>query len=217
MTSIRVADDCWDADPDELIACTICDALHRVAPIPAGGRLRCVQCGTTLLRADVKALDAILASAAAMAILVISAVFFPFLRISASGFSSSARLTDTARAFAEGLTAPLAVALILVIVVVPVVRAIALFYALLPIRLGRKPVRGARKAFRLACELRPWSMAEIFIVGVAVALVKVGGMATVSFGPAFWELTLVVLIVVLESSSFCEKSLWRIIDQRSKS
>ena len=133
------------------------------------------------------------------------------------GFSSSAKLTDTARAFAEGLTAPLAVALILVIVVVPVVRAVALFYALLPIRLGGRPARGARKAFRLACELRPWSMAEIFIVGVAVALVKVGGMATVSFGPAFWELTLVVLIVVLESYSFCEKTLWRIIDQKSRS
>ena len=202
---------------DELIACTVCDALHNVVEMPAGGRLRCVQCGAVLLRADPKALDAILASAAAMAILMISAVFFPFLRIQASGFSSSARLTDTARAFAEGLTAPLAVALILVIVVVPVVRAVALFYALLPIRLGRKPVRGARKAFRLACELRPWSMAEIFIVGVAVALVKVGGMATVTFGPAFWELTLVVLIVVLESSSFCEKTLWRTIDQTSRS
>ncbi len=202
---------------DELIACTVCDALHRVVDMPAGGRMRCARCGAVLLRADPRALDAILASAAAMAILVISSVFFPFLRISASGFSSSATLTDTARAFAEGLTAPLGVALILVIVVVPVVRAAALFWALLPIRLGRPPAPGARKAFRLATELRPWSMAEIFIVGVAVALVKVGGMATVSFGPAFWELALVVLIVVLESSSFCEKTLWRIIDQTSRS
>ena len=75
---------------DELIACTVCDALHNVVEIPAGGRLRCVQCGTVLLRADPKALDAILASAAAMAILVISAVFFPFLRIQPPGFSSSA-------------------------------------------------------------------------------------------------------------------------------
>jgi len=201
----------------ELIACNICDGLHRVVDLPEGGRMRCVRCGTVLLRNDIRSLDAILASAAAMTILVISAVFFPFLRIQASGFSSSATLTDTARAFAEGLTAPLGVALILVIIVVPVVRAVALYWALLPIRLGRPPAPHARKAFRLACLLRPWSMAEIFIVGVAVALVKVGGMATVSFGPAFWELTLVTLIVVLESSSFCEKTLWRTIENTSRS
>jgi paraquat-inducible protein A len=202
----------------ELIACTVCDALHVVGNgPPQHGRLRCTRCNSVLLRATRGTLDGILGSALATVILVISAVFFPFLQITAKGFSSAASLVDVAFAFSEGVTAPLALAVILMIVVLPVVRASAIGWALLPLRLGRPPLPGAKRAFRLASELKPWSMAEVFIIGVVVALVKIGGMATVSLGPAFWELTLIVLIVALESINLCEKTVWRMLETRSRS
>ncbi len=201
----------------ELIACTICDALHSVPEIPVGGRLRCARCGEVMLRSQRNAIDALIASALSMAVLVGSAVFFPFLSISASGLSSAASLLDTALTFQGGLTAPLSVALMLVLVVVPLLRAAALVYAIAPLRFDRPPLPGARRAFHFATELRPWSMADIFIVGVAVALVKIGGMATVTFGPAFWMLVLVILIVILESTSLCEKTLWRTLELKSRS
>lgn len=203
-----------DAAPDELMACTVCDALYSVGEPPHGGRLRCKRCGEVLLRYPGYAIDRVLASAFGMTILVVSAVFFPFLQISRSGLTSSASLLDTALAFSRGLTAPLAIALAVVIVIVPILRAAALAYSLLPLRLGLRLPPGARSAFRLATELRPWSMAEVFTVGVVVALVKIGGMASVTLGPAFWELVLVVVIVVLEATSLCEKTLWRAIEQR---
>ncbi len=211
------AGDALDPDTTELIACTICDALHRVPEIPVGGRLRCARCGEVMLRSQRNAIDALIASALSMAILVVSAIFFPFLSVSASGLSSAASLLDTAFTFADGITAPLAVALMLVLVVVPLLRAATLTYALVPLRFGRPLLPGARHAFHFASELRPWSMADIFIVGVAVALVKIGGMATVTFGPAFWMLVLVILIVILESTSLCEKTLWRTLELNSPS
>ena len=60
----------------ELIACTICDALHRVEPIPRGARLRCKRCRATLLRDPSRSIDSILASALAVAILLVSSMFF---------------------------------------------------------------------------------------------------------------------------------------------
>jgi paraquat-inducible protein A len=60
-------------------------------------------------------------------------------------------------------------------------------------------------------------MAEVFIVGVAVALVKIGGMATVSLGPAFWELSIIVLIVALEIGSLSEKTVWRMLEHHRTS
>jgi hypothetical protein len=42
--------------------------------------------------------------------------------------------------------------------------------------------------------------------------VKIGGMASVQFGTGFWEMLLIVLIVILEGTSMCEKTLWRLID-----
>ena len=202
----------------EVIACTVCDALHSVgAGPPMHGRLRCTRCGSVLLRAPRGALDSILGGALATVILVISAVFFPFLEISAKGLRSAASLVDVAFAFSEGITSPLALAVILMIVVLPVVRAAALGWALVPLRLGRPALPGAKRAFRFASRLKPWSMAEVFIIGVVVALVKIGGMATVSLGPAFWELTLIVLNVALESTSLCEKTVWRMLETRSRS
>jgi len=204
-------------DSGELIACTVCDALHSVPEIPTGGRLRCARCGEVLLRSQRNAIDALIASALSMAILVVSAIFFPFLSVSASGLHSAASLLDTALTFKGGITAPLTIALMLVLVVVPLLRAAALVYAIAPLRLGRPLLPGARHAFHFASELRPWSMADIFIVGVAVALVKIGGMATVTFGPAFWMLVLVILIVILESTSLCEKTLWRTLELNDRS
>ena len=44
-------------------------------------------------------------------------------------------------------------------------------------------------------------MAEVFLIGVVVALVKIGGMATITLGPAFWAMAGLVLLVVYEGAS----------------
>jgi paraquat-inducible protein A len=47
--------------------------------------------------------------------------------------------------------------------------------------------------------------------------VKVAGMATVSLGPAFWALALLVLLVIFEGTSLCEWSLWQTLERRRSS
>ena len=101
----------------------------------------------------------------------------------------------------------------LLIIVLPVLRACALAYTLLPLRLGRAPAPGAEAAFRLAAHLRPWAMAEVFLIGVVVALVKIGGMATVDLGPAFWAMAGLVVLVVYEGTALDEWSIWQILER----
>jgi paraquat-inducible protein A len=97
------------------------------------------------------------------------------------------------------------------IAAIPMTRAAALIYVLLPIRLGRVPAPGARAVFRLAIELRPWSMVEIFIIGVVVALVKVAGLAVVGLGAAFWMFILLALISFYEDAALCRRTVWRLL------
>ncbi len=222
MTSATLAGAPEAAEPraaaaDELIACTVCDALHRLGDVPEGGRLRCRRCGSLLLRSEHGSLDSMLGSAFAMMVLVGSAVFLPFLQISARGFRSEATLLDTALAFSGGITTPLTALLVLLIVVIPIARAVLITYALLPLRLGLQLLPRARGAFYWSERLRPWSMAEVFIVGVVVALVKIGGMATVTFGPAFWQLSIIALVVALEAASLSEKTVWRMLELHPRS
>ena len=196
-----------------LLACPTCDMLYAEIPVPEGGRLRCRRCRTVLMTNRAGAVDRTLAAAFASLILLVAALFFPFLELSIAGVTRAASLLDAALAFADTRIAPLSIATTLLIIVLPMIRALALAYTLLPLRLGGRPAEGAARAFRLAARLRPWAMAEVFIIGVIVALVKIAGLASVTLGPAFWAMTALVLLVVIEAVSLDEWSIWQTLDR----
>ena len=146
--------------------------------------------------------------------LMIAAISFPFLSLDAGGLENATSVIDAILAFDQGNALFLAVAVGLFIIVLPLLRLSALIYALGPLVRNAKPRAGAKRAFRLAETLRPWSMAEIFVIGVTVALVKVAGMAAVTIGPAFWAFAGVVVITTLKDRLICRYSIWEALDHR---
>ena len=145
-------------------------------------------------------------------VMMIAAVSFPFLTLDAKGLHNATSVVDAVLAFNEGYAIPLAVAVAFFIVVIPLIRLGALIYALGPLVREQPPRVGAKRAFGLAERLRPWSMAEIFIVGVTVALIKVAGLAAVTVGPAFWAFAGVVIITVLKDQMICRYSIWEALE-----
>lgn len=195
-------------DLETLIACPRCDALSTLVALGEEERAACPRCGTVLIAARVHSFLHVIALAFTAMILMVSAVFFPFLKISASGLSHESSLFGAAMAFSDGLMLPLAVALLATIVAVPVLRFAALIYTLAPLANGKRPWRHAARMFRFAEDLEPWSMAEIFVIGTAVALVKVAGLATVSFGTAFWALCGLIIVTALKNAFLSEGAIW---------
>jgi paraquat-inducible protein A len=55
-------------------------------------------------------------------------------------------------------------------------------------------------------------MAEVFAIGCAVALVKLGDLAQIHFGPAFWMFTALVIIVVATDMLLCRYSIWKSLE-----
>jgi paraquat-inducible protein A len=204
-------------DPDTLIACPVCDALYRETDVPENQVARCRRCGTVLAAPRSSAMTRITMLAAAALVLMVAAISFPFLELSTLGLHQRSSIIDTILAFSSGLTAPLSLALAFLIVLLPASRLAALLYALAPMSLGWHPARYAAAAFRWAERMRPWAMAEVFIVGVAVALVKVAGLATVTLGPAFWAFCLLVVITVLKDNIMCRLTVWKTLSARSSS
>ncbi|MBA2389019.1 MAG: paraquat-inducible protein A [Geodermatophilaceae bacterium] len=131
-----------------------------------------------------------------------------FLSLGGGSIGNSASVIEAAGAVAAPGTWPLALIVGAFIMGLPVCRAVALAYVLVPLHLGRPPAAHAAAAFRLAIALRPWSMAEIFLIGVAVAMVKLTGLASVSLGPAFWSFAMLAVIALFEDAILCERSLW---------
>lgn len=197
-----------------LMACPRCDALHRVEALDDTQRAECARCGTILIAPPARSFLHVIALAFTAMILMFGAMFFPFLKISAQGLSHDSSVFGAAMAFSDGFIAPLSLAVMLMIVALPVIRFGALIYVLWPLANGHPAWPKARRLFRLAEELQPWSMAEIFIIGTAVALVKVAGLATVSFGPAFWAFCALIIVTALKNSFLSKWTIWQAIDSQ---
>ncbi len=202
---------------DRLVACPVCDVLHRDVELAEGERARCRRCGTLLFAPRRSAMTQIVMLASTAAILMVAAVFFPFLELQASGLSRQSSVFDAVMAFSKGIMMPLSVAVGALIVVLPFVRLCAIAYALAPMVFGSAPAAHAATAMRWAEAMRPWAMAEIFIVGVAVALVKVAGLATVTPGPAFWAFAALVLVTILKDNLMCKFTVWKTLEERRTS
>lgn len=158
------------------------------------------------------ALARVLSLALTAVVLMVAAISFPFLDLDVQGRHNATSVIGAVLAFHNSWGLPLAIAVAGFIVILPLARLVALIYAIGPLVRGVQPRRFAREAFALAERLRPWSMAEIFMVGVTVALIKVAGLATVTIGPAFWAFAALVVITVLKDQLICRYSIWEALD-----
>ncbi|MGZ3215003.1 paraquat-inducible protein A [Paracoccus sp. T5] len=195
-----------------LIACPRCDALHVEEEMDPGETARCIRCGSVLAKPREGAFAQLIALSFTSMVLLVGAVFFPFLEVSTMGFGNASSLFDVALAFAEGVLLPLVLAVLAMIIGLPIARAFLLVYTLAPLAQGRPPFRHAARAFRWSEIMRPWSMAEIFVIGTAVALVKVAGLATVHLGPAFWAFCALIFVNLASRAFMCQTSIWDAIE-----
>ena len=201
---------------DDLIACPQCDALYHARMPEDGRRATCRRCHAVLIAPRRGAYMRVIALAVTVMVLMIGATAFPFLGVNVAGFSNRASVIDAALTFLDGgLMASLSVMVVAFIVMVPVMRAALVIYVLAPLVLDRPPLKGARAAFKVSEDLRPWSMAEIFIIGVAVALTKVSDLARVDFGPAFWMFAGLVVVIVMKDGAMDRWSIWKSLDSGS--
>jgi len=199
---------------ERLRACPHCDALYQIAEVAPRERAVCTRCGAVLIAPRARAFSRVIALAVTALILMGAAIFLPFLDLSASGMHSRASVLDAVLAFSSGMMLPLSVAVGALIVVIPALRLSLIVYTLAPMMRGGAALPRAAQAFRLADALKPWAMAEIFLIGVAVALVKVAGIATVTPGPAFWAFCGLVVVTVLHDDVMDAESVWQAIERR---
>ncbi len=204
------------ADLAQLIACPTCDTLYKDVQVPLGSSAVCHRCGTVLMAPKERAMTNIVMLAATSAVLMFAAVFFPFLELSASGLQQRASLLDAVLVFSDGMMLPLTFAVAALIIVLPLTRLATIVYALAPMALGHHPAPYAAIAFRIAEAIKPWAMAEVFIVGVTVAIVKVSGLAHLSLGPAFWAFAALVIVTVLKDNFMCRLTIWKTLENRAR-
>ncbi|MEM6733957.1 MAG: paraquat-inducible protein A [Myxococcota bacterium] len=197
---------------DTIHVCTACDLPQRRVELRLGEIARCRRCGHVLATAKFAARDRGLAMAVSGVILTLAASFLPVLGMEQAGFERRVSTVETAYALAGGGVWLLSVVAIALVVVIPLARFIALSVVLW--NLGpNTPVRPwMGHLFRIALGLRPWAMAEVFLVGVVVSLIKLGDLVTVDLGLSFWALIGLLVVSVMEHHVLCETTVWKALE-----
>lgn len=137
---------------------------------------------------------------------------FPLLGLEIAGDRIEARLLDTAWAIQRDGMALVAGLLLLATFVVPLLQILAIMYILLPIHLGRRAPLTERVVHVLA-ELRHWSMVEVFVLGVLVALVKLQTLAQVVPGIALWAYVGLMLSLTAAVAAFDPNQVWNRLEK----
>ena len=190
-----------------LSLCHECDLLHEIPKIDVGKSAHCSRCGALLFHKQSEGITASLALALAGLVFFLLANFFPILSFSLRGNTKYNQLIDGAITFLQTDYWPLGIVVLVFSVITPFLVLCFLLSILIPLQLGVRP-RLLEWQLRTLVFLRPWAMAEILLVGVMVAYVKLGDFAVVHVGISLVSIMAMVLTTLMAFALLDFHSLW---------
>ena len=202
-----------DPVPPSLVACPDCDLLNRLDG-PAAATLLCARCGAVLRRHRPDSIDRTLALVVAALLLFALANAFPFLAMQTGGLVQETTLLSGVHELWRQDLRLLAALVFCTCVLVPAAQLAGLLTILLPLRLGRRPPPGAARILRLVQAAAPWGMMEVFMLGILVALVKLGHMATIVPGVSVFSFAALIVVMAAALSTLDPALIWARLDPR---
>ncbi|WP_136254348.1 paraquat-inducible protein A [Onishia niordana] len=190
-----------------LRACHECDWLVRLPPLHHGQSADCPRCGHTLSTRHYRPAERSLALAIASLLALVMAISLPFVSFQISGIGNRIALTETATTLI-GMHQPLvATGVVLTTIVLPMIYLLSVIWLQAGL-LRRTLLPASRGIARALSHLHPWMMADVFIIGALVSLIKVAGLAEVSLGLAFWAFCCFALLLLLTTQSLDADWMW---------
>lgn len=214
---------------DELAGCPLCDALNRIAATTH--RPQCWRCGSPLPAATPAAREAVtlrLLSVIALLsgawVCLAAAHLFPLVALELQGQHNTVTLVGAARMLWLEGRVPLAAALFVTLVLAPLGEAAAMLLAasglrariesLAPGAVVGAPSRALLAALHAWQALRHWNLTEVLILAAAVALVKLGQVATLVVGPALVALIAFLALRLAAMRLLPPEQAWPLLEAR---
>ncbi len=190
-----------------LIACLECDLIQYLPRIAPGHAARCPRCGALLRRGRKNSLEHTLALAATGFILFVIANTFPFLIFKMkSQVRQTTLFTGIRELYHQGLQG-VALLVLLTTLIIPLVQLAGTFYVVFPLWLNRNTPK-MMAVFRMMQHLKPWSMAEVFMLGVLIAIVKLSDTAQIVPGIALYSFMALIFVLVGTTMTLDPNRVW---------
>ena len=195
----------------EAIACRDCDLLQQIPPLPPGGKACCARCGETLATGHVDPFRLPLAFTVAATIAFIIANTTPLMGLSVVGREASTTIFGGALEMWQQGSQITAIAVAFCAVIAPGAHLLFLLVVLISVRRPPAP-RWVGEMLRSAHFMEPWSMTEVMMLGILVALFKIAQLATVIPGIGMYAAGAFVFLLAAVLVTFDGREVWARIE-----
>jgi paraquat-inducible protein A len=195
------------ADP-ALIGCPHCDLVQRLPELAPGASARCPRCNRELWRRREDSLNRTLSLTLAAAVLYVVANSVPMLGLTVVGRAAATTVLGGALHLWENGPQIVAVLVLFTAIIAPALQ-IGFMLGIVLGGLRERPPRWVGTLLRHHPATRTWSMIEVMMLGVLVALIKIADYATVVPGMALFVLWALVFLLAGIQSSFDPREVWQ--------
>jgi paraquat-inducible protein A len=195
--------------------CPGCGLLQQVPALAPGTSAHCARCPTILRRVSTHRLEHIAALASAALILLAVMCANQLMSVEKAGIRHVANLFSGPEELVRQNMAPLALVVLFVTVLAPLARILGTLYVLIRAH-EQHPPHHLRRVFALAERLRPWSMVEVFVLGVLVAYVKLGDLVKIGLLTGVYALFALTVVLVWLDSALDRERVWERLDHEDR-
>ncbi len=193
------------------ISCHIC---HKTHPVPFDTTAYCTRCGGHLSLPDAgHNLQKAWAFLLAAVIFYLPANLYPIMYTVSFDHKEGSTIMQGVTLLWHHGSYPIAMVIFIASVFIPMAKMLALAWLFFMARRDQTSDTSTRikrlKLYRITEFIGRWSMIDIFVVAILVALVQVQNLMAVYPGPATYSFAAVVILTMLSAMTFDSKILWQ--------
>ena len=193
------------------VACPDCDLLQQIPPLPPGGKACCVRCGCTLAKQPSGPRDLPLALTIAATIVFVIGNLSPLMDLSVVGRTAST--TIVGGAYEMWMQDEKITGILVAFCAVIAPGGYLLFMLILLLASRRSPAPSwVGEMLRWVEHFQMWSMLEVMMLGILVALIKIAELATVAAGIGMYAIGALVLLFPAIMVTFDARELWQRVE-----
>jgi len=193
---------------ETLIGCHACNLVVSVEP-KAHKHNNCPRCGASLHRRKADSLNRTGALLLTAVILYVPANVYPVMTVISFGQGEADTILSGVKAFIAADMWPLAILVFFASITVPMLKMIGLTYLSVSVKRGSswRP-RDRTVLYRVIEGVGRWSMIDVFMISILVALVNLGSIATIEPGIGATAFAAVVVLTMFASIAFDPRLIW---------
>ena len=190
-----------------LAGCHTCGLVSK-APA-AGAHARCARCDAPLHVRKPESLARTTAFLIAAAILYVPANTLPIMTLHKLGRGTPNTILSGVEHLIAANLWSLAALIFFASIAVPVLKMVGIGYLAWSTHRGsRRRARERTRLYRIVESVGRWSMIDVFVISILVALVELGELATIETGPAAAAFCGVVVLTMFAATSFDPRLMW---------